>query len=109
MTQHESTYVEVLDGSLTLIEFCSYAQLPRQHVIDMIEAGVLEPLGDMTDELLEDWCRFAAHDLRRARIARRLMNDLGVNLDGAAMILDLIEERDALHSQIGMLEKMLER
>jgi chaperone modulatory protein CbpM len=106
MTQFTSTQVELLDGSLTLIEFCTYSQLPKQLVIDMIDAGVLEPLGVPQTELND--CRLANRDLRRARIAQRLMDDLSINIDGAAMIIDLLEERDELHRRVALLEKMLE-
>jgi chaperone modulatory protein CbpM len=106
MTSIETTTVDLLDGTLTLIEFCSHAQLPRQHVIDMIDAGVLDPIGYMTSP---DEQRFAARDLRRARISRRLMNDLGIQLDSVAIIVDLIEQRDDLQRRVALLERMLER
>jgi DnaJ-class molecular chaperone len=40
-------------------------------------------------------------DDARARKVARLMRDLGLNVAGVALVLDLIEERDALAREIG--------
>jgi chaperone modulatory protein CbpM len=45
----------------------------------------------------------------RARATARLVNDLGVNLAGVALILDLIEERRQLERRLDELERLLER
>ena len=50
----------------------------------MVEQGVLEPSGKRGHH----WC-FPANSIRRTRIATRLQRDLGVNLAGAALALDL--------------------
>ncbi|HEB87225.1 MAG TPA: hypothetical protein ENI68_09475, partial [Gammaproteobacteria bacterium] len=44
------------------------------------------------------WC-FSGPSLRRARIAVHLQQDLGVNLVGAALVLDLMEELESLRRQ----------
>jgi chaperone modulatory protein CbpM len=66
----------------------------------MVDAGLLEPVGTA----IEGW-QFASRDLRRLRAAQRLVGDLEVNLSGAALILDLIEERDALLTKISLLQQ----
>jgi hypothetical protein len=42
------------------------------------------------------------------RALKRLVRDLDVNLEGAAVILDLIEERRRLERRIALLERLLE-
>jgi chaperone modulatory protein CbpM len=101
MTLIESTAMELLDGTVTLVELCAYTQLSQRDVAVMIDIGLLEPIE------IKASTQFSARDLRRAQIAKRLMRDLNVNLDGAAMILELLDERDTLHSRINMLEKLL--
>ena len=63
--------------------------------MELIEEGVIVPGGDAP----EVW-RFSALHLRRARVAIRLQRDLGVNLAGAALALQLLDELDTLRSQL---------
>jgi chaperone modulatory protein CbpM len=105
-----STYtvqsVEVIESdSLTLTEVISYTALSRSRVIEMINAGVVDAVGD---ENAIDQCRFSARELTKLRTAQRLIVELGVNIDGAALILELLEERDSLRSQVELLRKMVE-
>jgi chaperone modulatory protein CbpM len=105
MTRKEVTVIEVLDdnGSLTLVEFIATTHLERERLVEFVDVGLLEPTG----QLIDQW-RFANRDLRRVRAAQRLINDLGINPSAAALILDLIEERDELLARAAMLERMLE-
>ena len=103
MTVHEIHSIEILDaqGSITLTQMISYTNVERARVIEMVDAGLLDPLG----AIVEQW-QFARRDLRRLRMAERLVHDLGVNLSGAALILDLIEERDELLSTVSLLQQL---
>jgi len=104
MSTHEIHSIEILDnGSITLVEIIAYTHIEQARVVEMVDAGLLDPVGNATDQ----W-RFASRDLRRLRAAQRLVNDLGVNLSGAALILDLIEERDALLSRVVALQRMMD-
>lgn len=86
-----------LDGSM-LIRCC---RLQQQELVAMVEMGVLEPRGEQPSA----W-RFSGTDVRRAQIVQRLTRDLGVNLEGAALIIDLLEERAALRTQIRWLNRL---
>ena len=59
-------------------------------VLELIEYGVIEPIDGRQERL------FHGEALLRAHRARRLMRDLGVNLPGAALALDLLDELDRL-------------
>ena len=61
----------------------------------MVEQGVLEPSGKRGHH----WC-FPANSIRRTRIAARLQRDLGVNLAGVALALDLLERVDELQARL---------
>jgi len=102
MNLHEIHSIEILDGTISLVEIVSCTNIDQRRVVEMVDAGLLDPVGDV----IEQW-QFAARDLRRIRTAARLMNDLDVNLAGAVLILDLIEERDALLKRIAMLQKLI--
>jgi chaperone modulatory protein CbpM len=97
---------EMLDDSawLEIGEFCAYLRVDRPWVIELVDAGVLEPRGPSPDA----WS-FPASALLRARATERLVNDLGVNLAAVALILDLIEQRRQLERRLDELERLLER
>jgi chaperone modulatory protein CbpM len=67
---------------------CHYAMLTLEDVISMVEEGILEPKGSSP----EFWM-FSLRDFQRSRIISRLRNDLGANLEGAAVIAELLEAR----------------
>jgi chaperone modulatory protein CbpM len=92
----ESTWIEVGD-------FCAWLSVERRWVASLVEAGVLEPRGAVP----ECWS-FPASDLARVRATARLVHDLDVNLAGAAVILDLLEERRRLTRRLALLERLLE-
>ncbi len=104
MSSQEIHSFEIVDEQafIGLIEIVSYTNIERVRIIEMVEAGLLEPIGNA----IEQW-QFALRDVRRIRAAQRLVNDLGVNLASAALILDLIEERDALRARVALLQRMM--
>lgn len=106
-----STYDRIIEGQvldesawLEIGEFCAYLRVERHWVTELVEAGVIEPRGAAPDA----WS-FPASAIVRARATARLVNDLGVNLAGAAVILDLIEERDRLERRLAEIERLLDR
>lgn len=74
--------------------------MPAEWILALVEEGVIEPVG--ADQ--SHW-HFRGHCLRRVRIVQRLQSDLGINLAGAALALELLEEVEALRSRIAVLEK----
>lgn len=83
------------DVELTLGELCRTCQLPVERVYELVEEGIIEPLGREP----AGW-RFRWTSVRRARCALRLEHDLGVNLAGAALALDLLEELNRLRARL---------
>jgi len=78
-------------------------RLDREQVISLVESGLLEPRGEQP----ATW-RFRGTDLARARLAQRLTQDLEIHLEGAALIVELLEERDALRKQMQVLSTLLD-
>jgi chaperone modulatory protein CbpM len=85
----------VIDESTwcSLNEACKLCRVDDQRIQEMIREGVLSPTGSSSQE----W-RFGAQELKRIQIAARLQRDLGVNLSGAALALDLLEELEHLRN-----------
>lgn len=101
MTRPEITILvgEVLDERLELDfeAFCRSCRASREFVVGLVDEGVLEPRGNAPDE----W-RFGGQALRRAQIAARLQRELDVNLAGAALVIDLLEELERLRRELAL-------
>ena len=80
---------------ISLVEVCRACSRHAEWVIELVEEGVLEPVGRSPDQ----W-RFPPAALQRALVAARLQHDLGINLAGVALALDLLDEINALRSQL---------
>lgn len=92
---------EVLDESMnmSLAELCRICGVTADQVLELIEYGVIEPQG----RLPGDW-RFSGVSIRRIHSAGRLQHDLGVNLAGTALVLDLLEELEQLRMRLRRFE-----
>lgn len=87
------------DIELSLADLCRACRLPAERVFELVEEGIVEPHG--RDPV--HW-RFQGVSVRRVRCAQRLQRDLGVNIAGAALALDLLEELDRLRARVRRLE-----
>ncbi len=79
----------------SFVEFISYCRLEEGRLVELVEMGVIEPAGNTP----QTWT-FMARDLQRVRTAQRLSQDLGINLPGIAVILDLLEERNRVLARL---------
>lgn len=93
----DSDHIEIIE-TLTLGELSHFCHVQADWVVSLVDYGVLDPLEVDAGE----W-RFTPPNVLRARKARRLTHDLGLNLAGVALVLDLIEERDALARKLAQL------
>lgn len=85
--------------SLTLTELTQLCGSSVRTLHLMVAEGLIHPEGGGPD----DW-RFSGLQVRRARRALRLQRDLDLNLAGAALALDLLDEVEALRGRIRVLE-----
>jgi chaperone modulatory protein CbpM len=80
-------------------EVCTLCRVSRTHLVELVEEGVVEPVGGDPG----DW-RFPSSDLARLRRALRLERDLGVNPAGIALVMDLLDELERLRTRLNRLE-----
>jgi chaperone modulatory protein CbpM len=85
--------------TLTLSELTMFCHANADLVVTLVEHGVVTPITQSAPE----W-EFTPRHIARARKAARLMRDLGLNVAGVALVLDLIEERDALARKLALLD-----
>ena len=83
----------LLDDSVefSLEELCAACSVSEQVVIEIVAEGVVEPHGRDRAQ----W-RFSGVAVARVHRVMRLQQDFGVNLAGAALALDLLEEVERL-------------
>ena len=88
---------------LTFEEVCRACAAQSDMIVELVNEGVLTPdLATPPGEMPStpgDW-RFTGLHMHRARVAVRLQQDLGVNLAGAALALELLEEVDLLKAEL---------
>ena len=72
---------------LSLNDFSRACSVSVEWVIELVDEGVLEPI-----DLEQAHWRFPGSSLQKARIALRLQHDLGINLAGVALALDMLDE-----------------
>lgn len=87
--------------TFTLQELCQSCGTHAELIIEMIEYGIVEPQG----KSLQEW-RFAPTALHRIQTTLHLQDDLEVNLAGAALALELLEEIQELRYQLQLLKNM---
>lgn len=83
-------------------EVCEACGIPTELLLELIEHGIIEPIG-----LTQSEWQFTAISLHRSQKAMRLQNDLGVNLPGIALALDLLDELKDLRARLEMLERQI--
>jgi chaperone modulatory protein CbpM len=84
---------------LSLDDLCRACAAQAGRIVELVDEGLLTPAGMAPGE----W-RFTGVHLHRARVALRLESDLGVNLAGAALALELLDELGTLRARVQRLE-----
>ena len=84
--------------SMSLLELCQACSAERELVLQLVEHGVVEPQGSTP----QSWV-FAGASLRRTRTALRLLRDLELNLPGAALAVDLLDQIAQLQRELRTL------
>ena len=93
------------EPTINLDELCQYCQVPAKVVIKFIEYGVINPIeGDSPK-----YWRFHQSVQIRTDKALRLKQDLGINVSGVALTLELLDEIAELKSQLNHLSHINQR
>ena len=85
--------------SLTLVELCKACNMHAEWIIDLVDEGIIDPLPKNSIHY-----QFSSTSLKQVLTVKHLQHDLGVNIAGAALVLDLKQEIDKLQTQIEILK-----
>ncbi|MCH8072043.1 MAG: MerR family transcriptional regulator [Proteobacteria bacterium] len=100
MNQKTLTGILLDEGiDLSLNDLSRACSSSIEWVIELVDEGVLEPIGHEQ----AGW-RFPGTSLQKARVALRLQQDLGINLAGVALALDMLDEIDTLRARLCWFE-----
>jgi chaperone modulatory protein CbpM len=93
----KSAHIEIIDENFefSLADLCKCCTVQAETIIEMVEEGMLSPTGESPSE----W-RFKGTAQRYVEITLHLQRDLRVNLPGAALALELIEENERLRHKL---------
>lgn len=80
---------------ITIVELCRACSIDPGIVEELIGEGIIEPIGGSNDQR-----RFSYSSVRRTLTVTHLRRDLGVNLAGAALALDLLDRIEELRAQV---------
>ena len=72
---------------ITLADLCRSCTVQTETVTMLVSEGILDPVGGD----VEHW-QFSISSIRRVRTAVHLQRDLGVNVAGAALALELLDQ-----------------
>ena len=86
-------------AELSLHDLCHACSTSTEWVIELVDEGVLEPIGQ--DQA--HW-QFSGPSLLRARAAIRMQRDLQINLAGVALALNLLEEVEVMRERLRRFE-----
>lgn len=93
---------------ITTHEICLETGLSIDTLIEVVEHGIVEPMIEEPHAEPEQWT-FTVNCLNTVQRATRLQQDLGLNWQGIALVLDLLEQRDRLKDENAALLRRLQR
>jgi chaperone modulatory protein CbpM len=93
MTEHDTLRGQLIEAEtlITVDELCSHCRVRVEEVIAFVQEGILDPSDDVAIHAQADSWQFHISSVKRVRTAVHLQRDLGVNLAGAALALELLD------------------
>ena len=99
MNERENSPIEgqILDDGteITIVQLCRRCSVEAELVERLVAEGIIEPSRQEGEVLY-----FPVSCTRQTLIIRRLRADLGVNMAGAALALELLERIEKLNSRL---------
>lgn len=81
-------------------ELCAHYKISEPLLIEMLEQGLLDkPSTDLKQLNLD------LKDIQRIESAFRLHKDLGINMPGVTLVLELLDKLDQMHQELEILRR----
>jgi DNA-binding transcriptional MerR regulator len=105
MDENKSTHIIIQSSHRTVYysekETAEYSRLEVQVIRELHDAGVIEGISVAGEEP-----RYSEEEVAVLRRARRLHEELGINLEGVEVILRLYARLDALQRELEQFRRM---
>ena len=85
-------------------DLCEVTELPDATVIEIVEQGIIEPVGEGPDS----WS-FSTQMIVITKKAQRLHRDLGLDWSGIGLALTLLDDVEKLRTENNCLRRQLEK
>ena len=83
------------ESRLTLRQLCDACAVHAEYIIELVDEGYIDPSGVEKSH----WC-FSGIAINRVRKAKHLQRDLGINLAGVALAIELMDEIEDLRARL---------
>ncbi len=87
-----------IESRLTLRQLCDTCAVHAEYIIELVDEGFIEPTGVEKAH----WC-FSGVAIKRVQKAKRLQRDLGINLAGVALAIELMDEIEYLRARLNRM------
>lgn len=93
----------LMDDTVTISfsQVCQLYQIPEEVLLALLEHGLIEGITPPVERIV-----FNQSMVRRIQSAQRLQDDLGVNLQGVILALELRDELDAIRCELNRLKRL---
>ncbi len=88
------------ESQLTLRQLCDACAVQADYIIELVDEGFIDPVGVEPGGVEKlHWC-FSSITIKRVQKAKRLQRDLGINLAGVALAIELMDEIERLRARL---------
>ena len=101
MTSNEALRGQLIEEEtvISLEQLCRNCTVKTEEILIMVEEGILDPHGAYLEPgAAREW-QFHISSVKRVRTVVHLQRDLGINLPGAALALELLDQIAALKNR----------
>ena len=84
---------------ISFIDVCQKCEISEDVLLEMIEQGLFNHQARHSKSIQVDH-----KSLVRIQSARRLQQDLGINLPGAVLVLELLDELEQIQNELNILQ-----
>lgn len=92
----------LMDETITLsfVEVCQTCDISEEILLEMLEHGLFREQARPVRKT-----EFEANTLRRIQSACRLQADLGINVPGVVLVLELLDELEQARNELSILQR----
>lgn len=87
-------------SSISFVQVCQTYHIQEDMLVELLEHGLLDEIKSPIKQAV-----FNPSMLQRIQSARRLHEDLGVNLPGVVLVLELHDELDKIRRELDILRR----